>query len=162
MVFENYISEQFILSPNHFTSTTAYFTGWQELADFVSVNSTLWASYTTGRDLPWDYWNAPNRYTPLYDMIHFGGAVRYEIAARNVQMASVGIQFEPFHHRFIGLDVYGGRFMNNWNFDLSEDDIDLGITLTLGAQTILGPIKVLFSQSTFSRFKSEIQIGYQF
>lgn len=162
MVFENYISDQFILSPIDFTSTTAYFTGWQEITSFISVNSTLWASYTTGRELPWDYWNSPNRYTPLYDMIHFGGVDRYEIASRNVQMASFGIQFEPFHHRFIGLDIYGGKFMDNWNFDISKDDIDLGISLTLGAQTIMGPIKVLFSHSTFSRFKSEVQIGYQF
>lgn len=161
-IIESYISDDFLFSPIRFTSTSAYFSGWIPVTDFLSFNHTLWASYTTGRDLPWDYWNSPNRYAAPQGMIRFGGVERYELASRNVQMTSIGLQFEPFYHRFIGIDLFAGRFMEKWDFNFTNNELDLGITMTVGAQTILGPVKFLFSHSNLNRFRSEIQLGYQF
>lgn len=161
-IFESYVSDDFLLSQINFTSTTLYYSGWFELTDYLSLNNTLWGSYTTGRDLPWEYWNSPNRFEPYYNMIRFGGAERYEIASRNVQMISLGLQAEPFNKRFIGFDFFAARFLNNFNLKLTENDIDLGFSMTVGAQTILGPLKLIFSHSSFSGLRSELQIGYQF
>src|SRR6056297_1944621 len=66
------------------------------------------------------------------------------------------------HHTFINIDLYAGRFLDEWNLNPKIDDIDYGASLSLGALTIVGPIKVIFSTGTVNSFQAELQIGYQF
>lgn len=162
LVIEGYFSDPIFLSPIQFSASRLHYTGWYPLHDNISLNNTLMIGYTTGRELPWEYWYSPNRYLSLMEMVRFSGVNRYRINSRNVQMASLGIQLEPFYHRFIGLDFYAGRFMENWNLDFNNDKPEFGVSLTLGAQTILGPIKLILSNSSLTNFHSELQIGYQF
>ncbi len=161
-VIEGYYSDPIFLSQIQFSSSRLHYTGWYPVSETVSLNNTLTVGFTTGRELPFEYWNSPNRYHNLMGMVRFSGINRYRINSRNIQMASIGIQLEPFYHRFIGLDVYAGRFMERWNLDLNHDRVEFGVSMTLGAQTILGPIKLILSNSSISNFNSEIQIGYQF
>ncbi|MDX1591538.1 MAG: hypothetical protein R3283_06235, partial [Balneolaceae bacterium] len=79
-----------------------------------------------------------------------------------IQLASIGFQAEPVYHRFIGIDVFSARFLDSWNLLLDQDDIEYGASLTLGALTILGPVKAILSTSTIDSFQAELQIGYQF
>lgn len=162
IILEGFLSDDFFFSPANFSSAKFYYNTFYTVADFLSLTNTLYAGYTTGPDLPWNYWNSPNRYDDIYGMIRFGGINRYEMNSRNIQLASAGFQFEPFHHRFIGADVYAARFLDNWNFDISERNIEYGASLTVGAQTILGPIRAIFSTSTLNSFQAELQIGHQF
>ena len=162
LILEGYLSDEIFLSPINFFSAKMYYQGMYRVADFLSLSNSFWFGYTSGNELPWHYWHSPNRYDPLYGLIRFSGASRYELSSRNIQMASAGLQFEPFYHRFIGVDVYAGRFLNDWGLDLSQNDIEYGASLTVGAQTILGPLKAIFSHSTLTNFKAELQIGYQF
>ena len=161
-VIEGFYSDPIFLSQIQFSSSRLHYTGWYPVSETVSLNNTLTVGFTTGRELPFEYWNSPNRYHNLMGMVRFSGINRYRINSRNIQMASIGIQLEPFYHRFIGLDVYAGRFMERWNLDLNHDRVEFGVSMTLGAQTILGPIKLILSNSSISNFNSEIQIGYQF
>lgn len=162
LIIEGYYSDEIFLSPIKFSSSRLHYTGWYPINDITSLNNTLMVGYTTGRELPWDYWHSPNRYHNLMGMVRFAGVNRYRLNSRNIQMASFGLQFEPIYHRFIGFDIYAGRFMEKWNLDFSTDDIEFGFSLTVGAQTILGPVKLIFSNSSVSKFNSELQIGYQF
>lgn len=162
LIIEGYFSDNLVLSPINFSSSRLYYTGWYPINDIVSLNNSFMIGYTTGSELPWDYWHSPNRYHNILEMVRFGGINRYRLISRNVQMASVGVQFEPIYHRFIGFDIYAGKFMDRWNLDFNRDDIELGFSLTVGAQTVLGPIKLIFSNSSISKFNSELQIGYQF
>jgi len=161
-VIEGFYSDPIFLSQIQFSSSRLHYTGWYPVSETVSLNNTLTVGFTTGRELPFEYWNSPNRYHNLMGMVRFSGINRYRINSRNIQMASIGIQLEPFYHRFIGLDVYAGRFMERWNLDLNHYRVEFGVSMTLGAQTILGPIKLILSNSSISNFNSEIQIGYQF
>ncbi len=162
LVLEGFLSDEIFLSPINFFSARLYYRGLYRVTDFFSISNNIWFGYTSGDDLPWHYWQSPNRYDPLYGFVRFGGAGRYELTSKNIQMASAGLQFEPFYHRFIGVDVYAGRFLDEWNLNLSDNDIEYGASLTVGAQTILGPIKAFFSHSTLTSFRAELQIGYQF
>lgn len=162
LIIEGYYSDQVFLSPINFSSSRLYYTGWYPLNNQISLNNTLMVGYTTGRNLPWDYWHSPNRNLNLLEMVRFGGVNRYRLNSRNIQVISMGLQLEPLHHRFIGIDIFAGRFMKKWNLDFKKDDIELGLSVTVGAQTILGPIKLIFSNSSVSNFNTEIQIGYQF
>lgn len=161
-ILEGYYSDDLIFSELNFTSSDFYYEGYYELNDEVSLTNSFWLGYTTGRDLPWEYWKSPNRYESVYDFIRFGGIEPYQISSRNVQMATFGLQFEPFYHRFIEVDYYTGRFQENLNFKLPSDEFEHGLSLSLGALTILGPAKIILSTSTVNNFRAELQIGYQF
>ncbi len=161
-ILEGYYSDDLIFSELNFTSSDFYYEGYYELNDEVSLTNSLWLGYTTGRDLPWEYWKSPNRFEPVYDFIRFGGIEPYQISSRNVQMATFGFQFEPFYHRFIEVDYYTGRFQENLNFKLPSDEFEHGLSLSIGALTILGPAKIILSTSTVNNFRAELQIGYQF
>lgn len=162
LVIEGHYSDKLLLSEINFMSSSIYFDGYYELNSHVSLHNSVWLGYTTGRELPWEYWKSPNRYDPIFDFIRFGGAEPYEISTRNTQMLSLGIQMEPFYHRFIGIELFAGQFENNWSFDFLNNDTEYGISLSAGALTILGPAKVIFSGSTLNNLRAELQIGYQF
>ncbi len=159
---EGFLSDEFLLSPINFTSSKLYYRGYYDINGWLSLTNSFWLAYSTGKDLPWHYWSSPNRFDPIFDYIQFPGADRYELNSRNVQSASLGVQIEPFYHRFIGAEFFAGRFLNNWNLEFSEKDIEYGASLTVGAQTILGPLKLILSHSTLTNFSAELQIGYQF
>lgn len=162
LIMDSYFSDSILFSPLNFFSATLYYEGFYEITNSFSLKNTLMAGYTVGEDLPWEYWYSPNRLDLLHGFIRFSSTERHEISSRNIQMASLGFQAEPFYHRFIGVDVYAGRFMNEWNIDTSNDEIEYGASLTAGLLTILGPIKAIISTSTISNFRVELQVGYQF
>lgn len=162
LVIEGHYSNEVFLSELNFTSTDFYFEGFYALTDNISLTNSVWLGHSSGKKLPWEYWKSPNRYEPIYNFVRFGGVEPYEISSKHVQMASLGLQVEPFYHRFIELDLYSGRFKNSWSFNLPSEEFEYGLSLSLGALTILGPAKIIFSSSTLNNFRTELQIGYQF
>jgi NTE family protein len=162
IIAQAYHSNPALLSPLLFSALSFYWEGHLEVTNDFTLRSSAYSSYTYGDDLPWEYWSTPNRYDEVHGIIRFGGFSRYEIASRNIQMGSFGFQVEPLYHRFIGFDVYAGRFLDEWDISLTNDDIEYGASVTVGAQTILGPLQAILSTSTRHSFKAELQIGYQF
>ncbi len=157
-----FYSDPMIFSPLQFSSARLYWQGFYELSDDISLTNSLLAGYSYGNELPWGYWFSPNRHYLDIGYLQFGGIDRYEVSTPHIQMASVGLQAEPFYHRFINIDFYAGRFLTDWNINPNENDIDYGASLSLGALTIVGPIKVILSTDTVNSFKAELQLGYQF
>ncbi|TVQ65646.1 MAG: hypothetical protein EA360_08610 [Balneolaceae bacterium] len=159
---EAVFSDKGIYSPADFMHLSLFADHYIRINEFITLNQKIWAGYTTGRELPWNYWFVPNRFDPFHRTISFAGANRYQITSRNVQMASFGIQAEPFYHRFAGIELYAGRFLDQWDFDFSRESTDFGISLRLGALTIAGPIQLILSRNSASGTTSQLQIGYQF
>jgi len=157
-----FYSDPMVYSPLQFYSLQFYWNGYYHLSSKLSLTNSLLAGYSYGNELPWGYWYTPNRYYQDIGYLRFGGIDRYEVSTPHIQMASLGIQAEPFYHRFINIDLYAGRFLDEWNLNPKIDDIDYGASLSLGALTIVGPIKVIFSTGTVNSFQAELQIGYQF
>lgn len=162
LIIEGHYSDDIIFSEIDFTSSTLYYNGYYKLNNDISLTNSVWIGYTTGHELPWEYWKSPNRYDLIYDFVQFGGAEPYEISTRNAQMVSLGIQVEPFYHRFIGLELFAGQFENRWSFDFLSDNTEYGLSLSVGALTILGPAKLIFSGNTLNNLRADLQIGYQF
>ena len=160
--FQSFVSDQSIFSPIDFSSTTFNYQINVPFSRSLTFRNSIWLGYTTGRELPWGYWNSPNRHDPFLDALRFGGADRYQLTSRNAQVVSTGIQIEPFYHWFIGLDAFGGRFLSNWDTDLTQNDIDFSFSLSLGALTLLGPIELILSRSRFNNFHTELQVGFTF
>lgn len=162
IVLQGVHSNPATLSPILFTSLKVFWEGVYKVTNSISVKNQFFTGYTYGDEIPWTYWNTPNKYDSSMGYLRFGGFNRYQISERNLQLGTVGVQLEPFYHRFIGFDFYTGRFMDEWNLNLNRDDIEYGASLYIGALTILGPIKAIFSTSTENTIKAELQIGYHF
>lgn len=148
------------LSSIDYTSLGGLFEYYVPLSPNISFRNLFFGGYTSGQELPWTNWFSLNRLDPVFGFIRFGGIQRYELSARNLQMISAGFQFEPLYHRFINVDYYAGRFMDEWS--VSTDDIVHGASLSVGALTILGPVELILSSSTENTFLAELQIGYKF
>ncbi len=162
LILEGFLSDDLFLSPANFLSASLYYEGFYPLSSAFSLKNTIWGGYSTGNDLPWDYWFSPNRFSRHHGEIRFAGVDRYQISKKNVQVASLGLQAEPIRHRFIGFDVYAGRFLNEWNLRLDQNDIETGYSITVGALTILGPLKAIFSNGSINSYRFELQIGHRF
>jgi len=160
--FQSFVSDQVIFSPIDFSSTSFNYQVNTSLSSGLTFRNSIWLGYSTGSELPWGYWISPNRHDPFLDVLRFGGADRYQLSSRNAQVVSTGIQIEPFYHWFIGLDAFGGRFLNNWDTDLTQNDIDFSYSLSLGTLTLLGPIELILSHSRFYNFHTELHVGFRF
>lgn len=153
-------SGDYSLSNSSYYTTGVLIESYVGITDQFSVRGLLFGGYSQGDEIPWHSWYSVNRLDPVFGTIRFGGFNRYELSSRNSQMASAGFQFEPIYHRFINFDYYAGRFISEW--DISRENILHGASISVGALTILGPVKAVFSTSTVNSFIAEIQIGYQF
>jgi len=157
-----YHSHSMFFSPLDFSSARFYWEGYYKLNDKFSLRNSLYTGYTYGNEIPLDYWNTMSRNIQDIGYLHFGGINRYEVTNPHIQAASIGLQVEPFYHRFLNVDLHAGRFPDEYNFDLTNDDVEYGASVSLGALTIVGPLKVILSTGTVNSFKAELQIGYQF
>lgn len=162
LVMEGTMSDDVFLSPLNFFSTSLYYEGFYPISPSISITNTFWGGYSIGNELPWSYWFSPNRFSRYQGEIRFAGVDRYQISAKNVQVASIGFQTEPIRHRFIGFDLFAGRFLDEWNLSMDINDIESGYSITVGALTILGPIKAIFSNGSINNYRFELQIGHRF
>ncbi len=160
IVTEAHHSSSLFLSPLDYSRYSFFWEALYGIHKDISFRHLFLAGYTSGEELPWSYWYSVNRLDSNFGYIRFGGFSRYELTSRNVQMASLGFQIEPFYHRFINVDAYAGRFLEEW--DLNRDNINFGVSLGIGALTIIGPIQGLLSFSRTHPFLGELQIGYSF
>lgn len=163
IVIESTFSDEIIFSPINYFSTFGLWDSHIEVANNITINHVLFGGYSIGQHMPFDAWFSPNSYKHVIGLIQFGGFNQYELTSRNMQMGSFGARFEPVYHRFIGINFYAGRFTNDWNIlETQFEEIDYGVSLTVGALTIIGPLKAILSSSTQNTFMGEIQIGFDF
>jgi len=162
MVLEGYYSDSIFFSPVNFRSISLYYQDNYSPFPFLTLRYSLHTGYSGGKELPWSYWRSVNRYEPMYGNIRFASAERYELSARNVQMVSAGIQLELFQRWFLGLDGYGGRFTEQYDFKLLDDTPDYGVALSIGTLSLIGPIELILSSGSRDSFQAEIQVGFHF
>ena len=153
-------SGELSLSSLEYSNIGGLFEYYIPLSSTISFRNMVYGGFTSGDDLPWTSWFSVNRIDPVFGLIRFGGIQRYELNTRNLQMTSAGFQFEPLYHRFLNIDYYAGRFLDEWS--LGSDNVVHGVSLGLGALTILGPVELILSSSTENAFLAELQIGYKF
>lgn len=163
VILDSNYSNSKIFSSLDYSRYTFLWEAFYSFHDDVSFRHLLFTGTTRAEELPWNLWYSVNRLDSDYGYVRFGGYNRYELTSRNIQMASLGFQFEPFYHRFINIDAYAGRFINEWDLDFSRgESIDVGFSLSVGALTILGPLKGILSFSKTHPFLGELQIGFTF
>lgn len=162
LIIQGSLSDPFFLSPLSFNEQHVYWRGWYPVNKVISIQHTIFAGRSYGEELPWNYWFTLNKQHDMIGFTRFGGYNRYELAGRNIQMGSAGVQFEVARHRFVRFNLYAGGTMDNWTWNMSESDFKTGYSISAGVLTILGPIEAIISGSQRHKFLFELQVGYKF
>ncbi|MGM0506179.1 MAG: patatin-like phospholipase family protein [Bacteroidota bacterium] len=155
-------SDSLFGSPIQLNQQTFYWSAWYAVHPQWSFNHSLLLGRTEGSHLPWSYWYSPNRLDPDLGWIRFGGFHRYEKSGPNIHLGSLALQFEPIRHRFLRAQVFAGDTPDEWDFRLDRAKVDLGFSLSAGAQTVLGPVQLILSGSRENAVLWELQVGYAF
>ncbi len=159
-ILDSQYSGELTLSNISYKRIAGLFENYYDITPEISLRSLVFSGYSDGDELPWNAWYSINQLDSDFGFVRFGGLNRYENTSKNIQLISAGMQIEPIYHRFINIDYYAGRFLDEWN--LATDNIVYGASLTVGALTILGPLKAILSTSTENYFLGELQLGFQF
>lgn len=149
-------------SPIRLNQQTFYWSAWYAVHPQWSVNHSILLGRTEADEVPWSYWYSPNRLDPDLGWIRFGGYQRYEKSGTNIHLASFALQFEPIRHRFLRAQVFAGDSPAEWDWRLDRANVDLGFSLSAGAQTVLGPVQLILSGSREHPVLWELQVGYAF
>ncbi|MEX1211609.1 MAG: patatin-like phospholipase family protein [Balneolaceae bacterium] len=155
-------SDRLFGSPIGLNQQTFYWSSWYAVHPQWSINHSILLGRTDADQIPWSYWYSPNRLDPNLGWIRFGGYQRYEKTGPNIHLGSFGLQFEPIRHRFLRAQLFAGDTPAEWDWRLDRANIDLGFSLSAGAQTVLGPVQLILSGSRENALLWELQVGYAF
>ena len=156
-------SGDFIFSQLDYATLSGFVEIYRPLSAEWTLEGQLFVGYSYGDELPWSAWNHVNRYDPNLGYLRFGGANRYNLVSKNVQIVSAGLRYEMLPERFIGGSVQAGQFTDKWSLlDSQFSDIKFGVTTYAGALTFLGPVQIVLSSGASNSFQLELQIGYHF
>jgi NTE family protein len=93
---------------------------------------------------------------------HLGYTVQ-ELSGRSVQALGLGLQVALPEDLFVSARWNTARVAEQWDWTPRAEDFDSGFGLTLGANTLLGPVEVtLMSQRLGGPYAAGIEVGRDF
>jgi NTE family protein len=97
-----------------------------------------------------------------YQFGHLGYAVQ-ELSGRSVQALGLGVQVALPRGLFVGARWNAARVAENWTWAPTTGDVDGGGGITVGADTLLGPVELtLMGQSLRGPFAVGVEVGRDF
>lgn len=112
--------------------------------------------------------NAHKSGLPLHDQFFLGGVDSFvglrlqELAGKNLQALQLGLQYEIIPHRFVIWRWNAGNTFAKWPTRFNRQQYVTGAGLTLGAQTLIGPVELTVMHGSQHRFLGHLNIGYKF
>ena len=123
----------------------------------------------TGGDLPPHYQfflggvDAPTMYADAdLSAISFVGLRAGELIGPYAQFAQLGLQAEVFPKAFVIVRANAGNTFEAWRLDFSPNRFKAGLGLTLGADTVIGPVEWSLMRGSGHDFLSHLNIGFKF
>ncbi len=131
----------------------------------LTLRARALAGASTGDDLPLHYrffiggWNTSALY-PQRQPVFFGLDAQ-ERVGRAVQLFQLGLQYEIASGVFGTLWANTGNASDQWDIDF--DSYLTGFAVSLGTDTVVGPIEVTVGGRTLGRLSGfEVNLGYRF
>jgi NTE family protein len=137
-----------------------------QIAPRVSILQNLYLGRTSGGHFPPAYYfflgGVDERITLLGRDGSFFGLEHQERSGRHVQMAGLGVQWEALKEIFVTLMWNAGNTFDDWNEKLEGKRYINGGGLSLGADTVLGPVDLTIMTSEENDFLAYFSAGYKF
>lgn len=85
-----------------------------------------------------------------------------ELAGKSLQVVGGGLQFQPWHKRFVVVEGSLGNSFSTWNTNLSLDQYEWGVGFCVGASTVVGPISASLSTGSLNEALFALNVGFHF
>jgi len=162
ILIEYNVAESFLQTSSDFTRQLVYGDWIFPAGNKISFNTTLFAGRTTGSEIPQPYWFNFMLIDRNLRTDRFVGYEDDEDAAKNLYMLGAGIQYQLDFNKFIILSGNVGNRFNKWTADkLTETNLS-GLGLGIGANTIVGAVKLTASYSERNDLFVRFDIGFRF
>lgn len=132
----------------------------------VSLLQNLYLGTTSGDEIPPAYLfylgGVDEKTTLLGRETSFYGLKHQDKAGRHVQTFHLGVQWDALKERYVILMWNVGNTFEEWESDIRGGRYVNGAGLTLGIDTILGPVEATVMTSEMRDFLAYFSAGYKF
>ncbi|WP_441001028.1 patatin-like phospholipase family protein [Fodinibius sp. SL11] len=138
-----------------------------QLIDGVNLSNELFAGYSSTTDLPLHYYYYAGGLfqNPVFELkqIPFMGHPAQQLRAANIKALRSKLQLKLNKTIFLSGGVSLAHLSNNWTFNLDQERLETGYSLSMGANSIVGPIEVELSTPSLSgSYAVKLNMGYHF
>ena len=132
----------------------------------VSILQNLYLGTSSGDDLPPAYYfflgGVDEKVTLLGKAGSFYGLEHQERSGRHIQTVQLGVQWEARKEMFVILSWNAGNTFDEWSTNIAANRYINGAGLTLGIDSIAGPVEVTVMTSDERDFLAYFTAGYKF
>lgn len=132
----------------------------------LSLLGNLYVGSSSGDDLPPAYFyflgGVDEKVTLLGKPASFYGLEHQDHSGRHIQMVQLGAQWEAGKEMFVILSWNAGNTFDEWSVDVASNRYISGAGLTLGVDSIAGPLEATAMTSEEHDFLFYFSAGYKF
>jgi len=133
----------------------------------ISFNNTFFAGYTSDSEIPLHYYYYLGGLTqnPVFvEHQHpFMGFAAQQLRSANMLGIRSELQLQLTNSTYLSGGWNAVHLSNSWTFNLKSDQMKYGYALSLGANTIIGPVELSLSTPNFSNeYAVKLDVGYHF
>lgn len=133
----------------------------------VNFSNELFAGYTSGDEPPLHYYYYLGGITqnPVFQLrqLPFKGHPTQQLRSSNVTAIRSELQIRLNKDFYLTGGVNLAHLSDQWTFNISDDQLEYGYNLSLGATSIVGPIELSLSTPDFTGgYAVKLDMGYQF
>ena len=132
----------------------------------MSLLGNLYLGTSSGDDLPPAYYyfigGVDEKVTILGKPASFYGLEHQDRSGRHIQMIQLAAQWEAWKEIYVILSWNGGNAFDEWSWDVASNRYINGAGLTLGLDSIAGPLEVTAMTSEERDFLVYFAAGYKF
>ncbi len=161
------ISDRFWGSSADFLQFSGSWIATVPLGGRLSLANELFAGYTSGQDLPlhYLYYLGGIVYNPVFELRQhpFMGYAAQQLRAANMMGLRTELQLRFNKKIYLGGGWNAAHLTDSWTFNLQKQNMRYGYSLSLGATSIIGPIRLSLSTPDFKGdYALKIDVGYRF
>ncbi|MDZ7659628.1 patatin-like phospholipase family protein [Fodinibius sp.] len=133
----------------------------------VNISNELFAGYSSSTELPLHYYYYAGGLSqnPVFELrqIPFMGYPTQQLRAANIKALRSKLQIRINKNIYIGGGMNLAHLSDQWTFNIDQERLKTGYSLSFGATSIVGPIEITLSTPDFtSGYAVKLNMGYHF
>ncbi|PAU94104.1 hypothetical protein CK503_07780 [Aliifodinibius salipaludis] len=138
-----------------------------QLISGVNISNEIFAGYSSSSDLPFHYYYYAGGLSqnPVFELkqLPFMGHPTQQLRAANMKALRSKLQVRINKNIYIGGGMNVAHLADQWTFNMDQERLETGYSLSFGATSIVGPIEVALSTPDFtSGYAVKLNMGYHF
>jgi NTE family protein len=153
-------SENFYQASGRWFSTIKLISG-------INISNELFAGYSSTSELPLHYYYYAGGLSqnPVFELkqIPFMGYPTQQLRGANIKALRSQLQIRLNKNIYISGGINLAHLTDDWTFNIDQEQLKTGYSLSFGATSIVGPIEVALSTPNFTGgYAVKLNLGYHF